>query len=474
MNDSTRKSKIKLYYIVLDIGITALCWSVFYIYRKWFIEPSLYGYAVPLHLGAKYLGGVVGYTLLILFINYSSGYYNAIFRRTKLEEFTLTFINTFIGVTVVFFVVILDDVIVSYKNYYHSYFFLLSLQLFSTLLLRALVTRFIKHVIHKGEISFNTLIIGKTMVIRRILDEFKTIYPKHGHRFVGYIPLDTPDAQVIDEIPRIGDINDIHRIAHNDNIDDVMVLLEEKDNILYKIIVNELNSADVNLLVNTELYSSIKRKVEITQLFQSPLIKVSRTLLTPWQASVKKATDIVLAVMGIIVSFPIGFVLALAIKLSSRGPVFYYHERIGQYGKPFRILKFRSMYYNAESEGPQLSSKDDPRITPVGRFMRRLRLDEIPNLVNVLKGDMSFVGPRPERRFYIDQIIKVAPEYNKLLQLKPGVTSLGQVKFGYAGNVDEMIRRMKYDLFYVENISLSIDFEILVRTIMTILKGKGI
>jgi lipopolysaccharide/colanic/teichoic acid biosynthesis glycosyltransferase len=166
--------------------------------------------------------------------------------------------------------------------------------------------------------------------------------------------------------------------------------------------------------------------------------------------------------------------LMLIIFISSEGGVIYSHERIGRFGKTFKILKFRSMIKEAEINGPQLATKNDPRITKVGRLMRRLRLDEIPNFINVLKGDMSLVGPRPERKFYMDQIITRAPEYKRLLQVKPGVTSWGQVKYGYAENIDEMIRRMRYDLLYIENMSLYVDFQILVRTIIIILKGRGI
>ena len=171
---------------------------------------------------------------------------------------------------------------------------------------------------------------------------------------------------------------------------------------------------------------------------------------------------------------PLSLTLIVAIKTTSEGPVIYSQERIGKFGKPFRIFKFRSMFKNAEAQGPQLATKNDTRITKIGRFMRRLRLDEIPNFMNVLKGDMSLVGPRPERKFYINQIVKKAPEYKRLLQVKPGVTSLGQVKYGYAENIDEMIRRMRYDLLYIENMSLYVDFQILIRTIIIILKGSGI
>ncbi len=162
------------------------------------------------------------------------------------------------------------------------------------------------------------------------------------------------------------------------------------------------------------------------------------------------------------------------VKLTSKGPIFYSHERIGRYGKPFIIYKFRSMYSGAEKNGPELSSRNDGRITPFGKFMRKSRLDEIPNFFNVLKGDMSLVGPRPERKYFIDQITKQAPHYLHLLKVKPGITSWGQVKYGYAENVEQMIARLKYDLIYLDNMSLYVDFKIIIYTVMTIIKRKGI
>ena len=160
--------------------------------------------------------------------------------------------------------------------------------------------------------------------------------------------------------------------------------------------------------------------------------------------------------------------------MSSKGPVFYSHERIGKYGKPFTIFKFRSMYLESEKNGPALSSKYDTRITKFGRFMRKSRLDELPQFYNVLIGDMSLVGPRPERQFFIDQIVKQAPHFTHLHKVRPGITSWGQVKFGYAENVEEMIQRLKYDIIYIENMSLYVDIKILIYTIKIIFKGQGI
>jgi lipopolysaccharide/colanic/teichoic acid biosynthesis glycosyltransferase len=165
--------------------------------------------------------------------------------------------------------------------------------------------------------------------------------------------------------------------------------------------------------------------------------------------------------------------LAIGVKCSSKGPIFYLQERIGYQGKPFKIIKFRSMYTDAEKNGPMLSSEEDPRITKFGRFMRRSRLDETPQFFNVLKGDMSLVGPRPERQYYIDKIVEKAPYYRLLLGVKPGITSWGQVKFGYAENVDEMVERMRFDLLYLENMSIQMDIKILIYTVLIILKNEG-
>jgi lipopolysaccharide/colanic/teichoic acid biosynthesis glycosyltransferase len=212
----------------------------------------------------------------------------------------------------------------------------------------------------------------------------------------------------------------------------------------------------------------------MSSILGTPLIQISHQLMPAWQENFKTAIDYFIATLSIVITSPLILFLMAGVKLSSRGPVFYSHERIGRYGKPFTIHKFRSMYLNAEKNGPELSSKNDDRITPFGRFMRKSRLDEIPNFFNVLKGEMSLVGPRPERKYFIDQITRINPHYIHLLKVKPGITSWGQVKYGYAENVDQMIDRLKYDLIYLDNMSVFVDLKILIYTILTIIKRTGI
>jgi lipopolysaccharide/colanic/teichoic acid biosynthesis glycosyltransferase len=192
-----------------------------------------------------------------------------------------------------------------------------------------------------------------------------------------------------------------------------------------------------------------------------------------WQQAVKRFMDIILSVIAFFLCIPLFIISAILVKLSSPGRIFYLQERIGLNGKPFKIIKFRTMYENSEKSGPQLSSENDNRITPIGRFMRKTRLDEFPQFINVLKGDMSLVGPRPERQFYIDQIAQIDAQFLHLTKVRPGITSWGQVKYGYAENVDQMLLRMKYDLIYLKNRSLALDIKILFHTVLIVLKAKG-
>ena len=231
--------------------------------------------------------------------------------------------------------------------------------------------------------------------------------------------------------------------------------------------------ADLIIKITPDARDLIVGSVKQDSIFHSPFIVINNRLMPEWQYSLKRIFDIIISLVAMIILSPVYLVTAIIVKATSPGPVFYAQERIGYLGRPFKMHKFRSMYVDAEQAGPALSKDNDPRITPFGRFMRKVRLDEIPQFYNVLRGTMSLVGPRPERQFYIDQIVKRAPEYLLLQRIKPGITSWGQVRYGYASNVDEMVERLRYDLLYLDNMSLTTDLKILLYTVIIIIQGRG-
>lgn len=263
-------------------------------------------------------------------------------------------------------------------------------------------------------------------------------------------------------------------ILRKQRVEEVIIALEPSEHGKIGDIVNRLSLLDIRISAIPSMTDILTGKVKSTTIFGTPLLEVTHELMPAWQQNVKQILDLVLAALSLIILLPLILGLIVGVKLSSPGPILYTQDRVGRFGKHFKIFKFRSMYHNAEENGPELSSKHDPRVTRFGQFMRKHRLDEIPNFLNVLKGEMSLVGPRPERDYFISKITQRAPHYIHLHKVKPGITSWGQVKYGYAENVEEMIKRLRYDILYIENMSLFVDLKILFYTAITIFKGRGV
>jgi exopolysaccharide biosynthesis polyprenyl glycosylphosphotransferase len=256
--------------------------------------------------------------------------------------------------------------------------------------------------------------------------------------------------------------------------DEVILDLNEKSKELsIYTLINRLYPCNVEISVVPSLYDMLTGAAMIGELGDQPLIPISEHKMSDTELCIKRAFDVVVSAVMLVLLVPVYVVIALLVRCSSEGPVIFKQERIGLHGVPFNILKFRTMCVTAEEGKPKLCVDDDPRVTRVGRFLRKYRLDELPQFWNILKGDMSIVGPRPERRYFIDQIEQKAPYYCMIYKIRPGLTSWGPIKVGYTDTLDKMIRRLNYDVVYIENMSLRLDVEIMFHTIGVLLNGKG-
>ncbi|MCX6256589.1 MAG: sugar transferase [Bacteroidia bacterium] len=464
-------------YLISDYTTAAVAWSLFYIYRKTFIEPIKFGYRIPINFDFKYFLGLIIIPSFWIFIYYLIGYYKDIYRKSRLTELGQTFFTSLTGVIIIFFALILDDTVYSYVNYYYSFIVLFSLQFLLSYIPRIIITSNTNWKIHNRIIGFNTIIIGSNNNAIRLYKELISQNNSSGNKFIGFININSNNKNLLAKyISHLGDINDLKKVIKDNHVEEVIIAIESSEHNEIGEIINKLEEFNVAVKVIPDMFDILTGKVKIASPYSAPLIEISRDLMPAWQEkqeNMKRIIDVFASIIVLIIFFPLYLALAIGVIFSSRGPVLYHHERIGRYGKPFTIYKFRSMYVNAEESGPALSCKDDQRVTKFGRYMRQLRLDELPQFYNVLIGDMSLVGPRPERQYYIDMIIKKAPHYVHLHRVRPGITSWGQVKYGYAGNVREMISRLKYDILYIKNMSLYVDIKILIYTIKIVLQGRG-
>ena len=415
----------QLIYLIADIISAEMVWLCFLWFRWLVYDGKVFGVDTVLIPSFSFYPPLIAYPVVCICVYYLSGYYLRPFRRRLSAEFFKTLISAVIIGLIFFFIIIIDDQVESYQRYVVSLVVLIGLQFVLSYFPRLCITLVTRS--RRSPLRVYTI---------RSLAEAKRM-----------------QRGAVDEV--IVDLPKTH-----------------SERTLYEII-NILYPLDVAISVVPRVYDMLTGAARIGEIEGQPLVRITDHKMSDSALCIKRAFDIVASLLAMMFLSPIYLLLAVLVAVTSHGPVIYCQERIGLHGKPFRILKFRTMYLNSEPDTPLLSRDNDPRITPVGHFMRKYRLDELPQMWNIFRGDMSIVGPRPERGYFIDQIVKEAPYYCLLYKIRPGLTSWGPIKVGYTDTIEKMVDRLNYDIMYMENMSIQLDLKILFFTIRVICDGKG-
>lgn len=474
----TGEKKQRIKYIAGDFIAANIGWLIYSAIRYFLTRDS----EMMVHYDNLYsflsmpnvILGQFSVPFLFLLIAYLSGYYNVVYSKSKIQEFSTTAFSTFIATLIIFFTILINDSFPErIKNYELIAAMWLCLFVF-IYTMRAFLTEIVMRKIESGKLWFNTLIIGNNTATGNFLTSIKGKYKELGYKPIAIISIPGESEKSIYGIPVYNE-NEIDRLCETNKIHNIIIIKDQGDKKYIYNLINRLFKYNIPIKITPELHDILTAKIRHNNIFGEPLIDIAQNSMPEWQKCVKRVTDILFSLFSLILLSPAFLTIAILIKKDSPGKIIYRQERIGRHGKPFMIYKFRTMVENAEKGNcPMLSSNEDPRVTPIGKILRKYRLDETPQFWNVLKGDMSIVGPRPERKFFVDQILKSAPYYTLIYQIRPGISSLGMVKFGYATNVAEMIKRAQYDLIYIENMSIAIDLKIILLTIKTVLTGKGL
>ena len=459
-------------YVVADFLTASIAWFVFNLCR--YFQLVIYNEVVSLERFLTYRSVLLGQLCIPFFwliIYYFSGYYNHPLNRSRITEIWLTFVSSVIGVTSVFFLLVIDEMPQSYRVYYNFLLEMFILHFCITYGARLFLTNRLLQQIQDGKIVRKVLFFGIGKEALSISKQLKGI----GYQTIGFVRTTHSEKLNIDPTLLLGNINDFDKsIIYQLEVDELIVATEALHGADLSLLLYKLFPYKRPIKVWVDKRTSLFSNVKLNSHLSAPLVDVTENNFSPSARNIKLWSDRIIAVCALILLLPLFIYIGWRVRKSSTGPIFFKQERIGLHGKPFMIYKFRTMYAEAEANGPMLSKENDKRITPFGSVMRKYRLDELPQFWNVLKGDMALVGPRPERKYYIDQIVKKAPYYYLLHNVRPGITSLGMVKYGYAGNIDQMLERLYYDMLYYENMSLTLDITILLYTVKTVVTGKGI
>lgn len=464
------KDKIQLYkYLCFDAITALIAWAIINGIRTMEVlrtDDFSYMYLLP-EYNAKIVYPLIPFFWIAIY--WLSGYYNTLWFKSRLSEVVTTAASTIFGSILLFFSILIDDPVSDYTVYLQSLTLLMEVHFCLTYAARLTITSLTIARINRGEIGFNTLILGVGGKAAKLYEDLKSTPKSTGYIVKGFVRISASETPVVDDSMVLGNASQLRSMISEMGISEVVIAKDDiTENDIYSVI-GLVGDMGVTIKFIPSRYQLITGSVKLNTLYGIPVIDLSAIKMSDHEVCMKRALDLLVSLLFLVVFSPVYLLLAVLI---GRQPIIK-QERIGLHGKPFMMYKFRSMIIGAENGTPMLTSENDSRITRLGGFMRKYRLDELPQFYNVIRGDMSIIGPRPERKYFIDQIVKVAPYYYMLQNVRPGITSWGMVKFGYANSVDKMVERAAYDIIYLENASLLLDAKISIYTIRTILTGKG-
>ena len=464
MNKKTQKILV----LLADFIFIYLAWVAFFYVRietGWFKILIMPEVILPMV--------VIYFYWLIIFTFF--GMYRTWFASSRFDEISSLFKATFVGIFILFFLIYLDDYFHSVESSSRILIFIYWFFLFLFVAIgRLFIRSFQRILLIKGIGRKIAIIVGYNSKANEVHDQILD-HPALGLDVEAYVAINSENiGKVYKNIRVRGALDDLLDIIYKTHASEVIIALEKEDHDLLVDIISKVEYKGIGLKIVPDLYEILSGQARTSQLYGIPLIDIMPELMPEWEKKLKRLSDIFISLLILMVTLPLNILVALAIKSDSRGPVFFKQERSGMGNKNFNIYKFRSMYQDAEKHtGPVWSQKDDPRVTRVGKLIRKLRIDEVPQMFNVLKGEMSLVGPRPERPYFVEQLSEQIPYYKRRLKVRPGITGWAQVKHKYDESIEDVKVKLRYDLFYIENMSLRMDIKILARTILVILFGKG-
>jgi len=462
------KSVEKILLLLTDFLMINAAWFVYSYIRKetgWFvlvIDPEFF---VPMF--------VIYFYWLIIFT--FVGMYRTWFASSRFDEISTLFKATFFGIFLLFFLIFIDDYMHNVATATRILIFIYwGLFLFFVGSGRIIIRSVQRNLLIKGIGRRYGLVIGFNDKGKEVIDSISNA-PALGIDIEAFVAVKNENiGREYNGIKVEGTTEQLVEIIEKYNAKEIIIALEKEDHDVLVDVISKTEGKNLSLKIVPDLYEILSGQARTSQIYGMPLIDIMPELMPEWEKKLKRLMDIIVSLLILLLSVPITILTSITIKIDSKGPIFFKQERLGKNGKPFKVLKFRSMINDAEKlTGPVWSQKNDPRVTRMGKFVRRARIDEIPQMYNVLKGEMSLVGPRPERAFFVEKLSQEIPYYKRRLKIRPGVTGWAQIKHKYDETIEDVKIKLRYDLFYIENMSIRMDFKILLRTVFVVLFGKG-